>query len=80
MGTFLSICLRGDVIRRSARIAVVVGTLLVLINHGDALLSGSLSITRIVRILLTFCVPYGVATYAGVQAIRSGLGDRPRGC
>ncbi|GIK17824.1 MAG: hypothetical protein BroJett003_27880 [Planctomycetota bacterium] len=72
----LSICFRGDVVRRSARIAIVVGSLLVLINHGDAILSGLLSLTRIAQILLTYCVPYGVATYASVQALRSGVGDR----
>ena len=45
--------------------ALVVGTVLNLINQGDALLSGApLSWAKIV---LTFAVPYCVATYGAVS-------------
>ena len=51
--------------RRSLVVALIVGTVLNLINQGDALLSGAhLDLTKIV---LTFAVPYCVATYGAVS-------------
>ena len=50
--------------RRSLAAAVVVGTLLNLINQGDALFSGH----RLdwLKLALTYIVPYCVATYGAV--------------
>jgi hypothetical protein len=46
-------------------VALVVGTILNLINQGDALLDGrTLDLTKIA---LTFAVPYCVATYGAVS-------------
>jgi hypothetical protein len=51
--------------RRSFLVALVVGTVLNLINQGDALLAGSpIDWTKI---LLTFAVPYCVSTYGAVS-------------
>jgi len=58
------------VVRRSLRVAVLVGTLLVAINYSDRALAGALGPADWVKIILTYFVPYGVATYAAVQAIR----------
>lgn len=66
------------VVRRSLRVAAAVGTLLVAINYGDRALAGHLGPADRVEMLLTYLVPYGVATYAAVQAIRS-RGWRARG-
>jgi len=52
-------------------VGLVVGTLLVLINQGDALLRGQITPASLARIALTYCVPYAVATYASVMAIRA---------
>lgn len=50
--------------RRSLAVAAVVGTILNLINHGDALIGRApLSLTKIA---LTYLVPYCVATYGAV--------------
>ncbi len=58
-------CISGGVPRRSLIVALLVGTLLNLINQGDALLLGShLNFTKII---LTYAVPYGVATYGAVS-------------
>jgi len=59
------------VVRRSVRVALVVGTLLVSINYGDRALAGRLGCADWVKMFLTYLVPYGVATYAAVQALRS---------
>ncbi|MCR9276776.1 MAG: nitrate/nitrite transporter NrtS [Pseudomonadaceae bacterium] len=70
MAGFLTLASRADVVRRALRTALLVGTLLMLINHGDALMAGDVDGMRLLRIVLTFLVPYGVATYASVQALR----------
>jgi len=64
------IALRRDVVERSIRVAIVVGTILVLINHASGLMHANISLTEGVQMALTYCVPYCVATYASVQAIR----------
>ena len=56
-------------VRRSLRIAVVVGSILVTINYGDRILAGTLGSVELVKIGLTYCVPYCVATYAAVSAL-----------
>lgn len=55
----------GGVPRRAFGVAVVVGILLNLINQGDALLGHG----RVdwLKLVLTFMVPYGVATYGAVS-------------
>jgi hypothetical protein len=51
--------------RRSLVVALIVGTILNLINQGDALFGeGHLNLTKII---LTFAVPYCVATYGAVS-------------
>ncbi len=52
---------------RSVKVALVVGTVLALINHYDALLSGSLGATGLYQILLTYAVPYSVATFGSAS-------------
>ncbi|WP_159738214.1 nitrate/nitrite transporter NrtS [Vibrio atypicus] len=51
--------MRKATVRRAAIIALIVGTILNLINQGDALLSGS-EING-VKALLTYCVPFIVS-------------------
>jgi len=51
--------------RRSLMAAVVVGTILNLINQGDALFAGAQ--LNLVKLILTFAVPYAVATYGAVS-------------
>jgi hypothetical protein len=52
--------------RRSFNVAVVVGTILNIINQGDAFLVHA-SINWF-KIILTYLVPYGVCTYGAVSA------------
>ena len=56
-------------VRRSLRIALVVGSILVAINYGDRILAGTLGRVELLKIGLTYCVPYCVATYAAVSAL-----------
>jgi hypothetical protein len=53
-------------LRRSAWIALVVGTLLALINHGDHLLRGHVTLAIALKIALTYTVPFAVATWSAL--------------
>lgn len=57
----------GGVPRRSLAVALVVGTLLNLINQGDALLGLGPAAVNWFKVALTYVVPYGVATYGAVS-------------
>lgn len=47
---------------RAAKVSLLIGTLLVLINQGDLMLAGIWP--PLWKVLLTYLVPYGVASYA----------------
>jgi len=55
---------------RSLRVALVVGSVLALINYTDRALTASLGTADWIKIGLTYLVPYGVSTYAAVDALR----------
>jgi hypothetical protein len=59
-----------SVVRRALRYAIGVGTLLIVINHGDAILRRDLSLARLLRMALTMTVPYMVSTASSVSALR----------
>ncbi len=62
-----------DCVRRALGYAVVVGILLILINHADALIKGEIDAVRVLKMGLTILVPYSVSTLSTVQAlIRAG--------
>ena len=67
---FLRYCLERDTLLRSSRTALVVGTVLALINHGQEMLDGQLSPRWIIPMLVTYLVPFAVATYGQVQGKR----------
>ena len=64
------IATRRDVVMRALKVALVVGTLLVVINHFDALWSGEITGARLGQIVLTYFVPYAVSTYSSVAALK----------
>lgn len=69
MPRWLQLALSGSVVRRGLKFALVVGTVLVAINHGDALLRGDITGGRLLRIALTVTVPYLVSTISSVAAL-----------
>ncbi|SOH94911.1 hypothetical protein SAMN06273572_10662 [Monaibacterium marinum] len=58
------------VVKRAARIALIVGSILAIINHGHRLITLDVDLPMVLRIALTFCVPYAVSTYSSVLALR----------
>ena len=73
---FLALAVSRTVVRRALLYAVVVGSVLIAINHGDALIAGQLDATRLWKMALTVVVPYTVSTLSSVGAIRSMAGPR----
>ncbi len=66
---FLALAREPSVVRRALKFAVVVGSVLIAINHGDAILRGDLEPGRIARMALTTMVPYVVSTLSSVGAM-----------
>jgi hypothetical protein len=58
------------VLRRAVYVALVVGTVLTIINQGDVLLVGEITPLVIAKILLTYLVPYSVSTFSALSANR----------
>ena len=68
--TFLRLARRRDVVVRSLKTALLVGVVLIAINHGDALARGEVDLVRLAKMILTFGVPYCVSTYASVSTLK----------
>lgn len=62
--------LERDTLVRSLKTALVIGTILGLINHGPALIAGRLTSEQLVPLLITYLVPFTVTTYGQVQGKR----------
>ncbi len=71
MSSWLSIATRPRVWRRALLYGLVVGAILIAINHGDALLRGDIDGVRVIKMTLTPLVPYVVSTLSSVGAIRN---------
>ena len=69
MDSWLTIARRPDVYKRSRKVAILVGTILVTINYFDRILLGNLVTIDFVKMALTYCVPFCVSTHASVSAI-----------
>ena len=65
---WLAMACEPSVVRRSLRVAAVVGTILVTINYADRILAGAIGGIDVLKMMLTYCVPYCVATYGAVTA------------
>ncbi len=74
MKAWLAVAWEASVRKRALKVALVVGSILAVVNHGDVVLTGQATTTVWIKIVLTFLVPYCVATYASVQAIRQRAG------
>jgi hypothetical protein len=55
---------------RSIKTALVIGTILAVLNHGQDLLAGQFSPRWVIPMGLTYLVPFVVATYGQVQGKR----------
>ena len=56
------IAFRKDVFLRAFKMALIVGIILAIINHGDHIFLGTMTVTNWIKILITFCVRLCVST------------------
>jgi hypothetical protein len=68
--SWIELATRPTVVRRALGYAMVVGAILIGINHGDALWRGELDGVRWFKMGLTVLVPYTVSTLSSVGAMR----------
>lgn len=66
--SWISLALEPRVVRSGLAVGLVVGTILNLINQGDAVFGDKPAVLW--KLLLTYCVPYCVSTYGAVMALR----------
>ncbi len=70
MKQWFQLAFQRSVVKRALTYAVVVGAILITINHGDALLNGEWTRARLFKMALTVLVPYAVSTMSSVGAMR----------
>ena len=68
MKTFFAVVTERGVVTTSAKVALFVGSILALINYGDRIfLRFDMHAADWVKLAVTYCVPYCVATYGGAR-------------
>ena len=66
----------GPVCCRAMMVAVIVGTILMVINQADVILGGRLTALVVAKIGLTYLVPFSVSTYSALMVNRLGGNER----
>lgn len=77
--TFFAAATEKSTIATSIRVALLVGSVLAMINYGDRIfLHGNMRALDWIKLAVTYCVPYCVATYGAARyAIKHGRGSQP---
>lgn len=70
MAWIIAYCFERPTLLFSIKMAQVVGTLLAVINHGQAIVTGHFTADRLLPLLLTYCVPFAVAMFSQIQGKR----------
>lgn len=69
MQDWLVLAFKPSVVKRSLKYAIVVGSILIAINHSDAILNHTVTLSRFLRMMLTVLVPYTVSTLSSVGTL-----------
>jgi hypothetical protein len=67
MKLFFEAALERGTVAASAKIALLVGSILALINYGDRILYRDMHAVDWFKLAVTYCVPYCVATYGAAR-------------
>lgn len=67
---WLQLAFKLHVVRRALIYSMIVGAILIAINHGDAIMRGDIDEFRLFKMSLTCVVPYVVSTLSSVGALR----------
>ena len=71
MMNWIRLALSGSVSWRALKVAALVGPILIVVNQGDVILRGGMSVVCMLKMALTFMVPYLVSTYSSVAALKN---------
>ena len=66
---WMHIASRKPIVMRGLKYGIVVGSILIIINHGNAMAAGTVDATRMIQMVLTVLVPYCVSTASSVGAV-----------
>ena len=66
---WLRIASRRPIVMRGLKYGLVVGSILIAINHGNAIIAGTVDAARALQMVLTMLVPYCVSTASSVGAV-----------
>jgi hypothetical protein len=66
---WLNIARQRPIVMRGLKYGILVGSILIVINHGNALVDGTVGMTRLIQMMLTMLVPYCVSTASSVGAV-----------
>jgi hypothetical protein len=66
---WINTALERPILLRGAKVAAVVGPVLIIINYGDVLITGEVTGTLLVKMALTVCVPFCVSVYSSVSTV-----------
>jgi hypothetical protein len=77
MKIFLAIATERGTVATSAKVALFVGSILALINYGDRIfLRFDMRAADWIKLAVTYCVPYCVATYGAARSAMRHAGDK----
>ena len=62
----VSVFFSRQIMKRSATVALIVGTILAFINHGDVILTANLTTVCWIKMIATCLVPYTVSSVTAV--------------
>ncbi|MFT7004234.1 MAG: hypothetical protein ACJAWW_001591 [Sulfurimonas sp.] len=60
---YCEVAISSNVVKRALKVSFIVGTILNLINQSEAIISLDLENINLIKVLLTYFVPYSVTTY-----------------
>lgn len=66
---WVRIASRRSIVNRALKYGLIVGAILIVINHGNAITAGAIDATRMIQMILTLLVPYCVSTASSVGAV-----------
>ena len=73
MNEWLKLALSPPVRSRAGKVALLVGCILAAINYSDRVMVGTLEARDLLKIAMTFLVPYCVSTYSAVSAMQEAV-------
>lgn len=68
--SIISYCLERATLLFALKLALIVGTILALIKHGEVIFTGHLTFDQPIPMLIMYCVPFSVSMSSKVQGKR----------